>query len=75
MASICLLSITLQRCKEKLLFKKTNMSSHLGRDYFLKDLHQNEDIKKEIKKDITVSEDTLKQLEALGLIKKTKTDV
>jgi len=51
------------------------MSSHLGRDYFLKELHQNEDIKKEVKKDVTVSEDALKQLEALGLIKETKTDV
>jgi len=82
MVSICLLSITLQRWKERLktlleqlLLKKTNMSSHLGRDYFLKELHQNEDIKKEVKKDVTVSEDALKQLEALGLIKETKTDV
>jgi len=60
---------------EQLLLKKTNMSSQLGRDYFLKDLQQHEDLKKEVKKDVTVSEDTLKQLESLGLIKKTKTDV
>ncbi len=32
-------------------------------------------ILKRSKKDVTVSEDTLKQLEALGLIKETKTDV
>ena len=51
------------------------MSSQLGRDYFLNDLQQHEDLKKEVKKDVTVSEDTLKQLESLGLIKKTKTDV
>ena len=52
------------------------MSSQLGRDYFLH-LQQNEDVenKNEVKKDVTVSGDTLKQLEALGLIKKTKTDV
>ena len=61
---------------EQLLLKKTNMSSQLGRDYFLH-LQQNEDVKNknEVKKDVTVSVDTLKQLEALGLIKKTKKDV
>ena len=52
------------------------MSSQLGRDYFLH-LQQNEDVenKNEVKKDVTVSVDTLKQLEALGLIKKPKTNV
>ncbi len=52
------------------------MSSQLGRDYFLR-LQQDKDVKnkKEVKKDVTVSADMLKQLEALGLIKKTKTDV
>ena len=62
---------------EQLLLKKTNMSSQLGRDYFLKSLQHDEDMenKQEVKKDVTVSGDTLKQLESLGLIKKTETDV
>jgi len=51
--------------------------SQLGRDYFLKDLQVSEDLKdkQQVQKDVTVSENTLKQLEALGLIKNTKTDV
>ncbi len=66
----------LKMLHEQLLLKKTNMSSQLGRDYFLR-LQQDKDVKnkKEVKKDVTVSADMLKQLEALGLIKKTKTDV
>ncbi|MDB4396146.1 hypothetical protein N9Z65_00875 [bacterium] len=49
------------------------MSSQLGKDYFLH-LLQDEDVKKEqeVKKDVTVCKDTLKQLEALGLIKNKK---
>lgn len=51
--------------------------SQLGRDYFLKHLQHAEDLKtkEKVQKDVTVSENTLKQLEALGLIKKTKTNV
>lgn len=53
------------------------MSSELGKDYFLSNLQETEDIKntKQVKKDVTVNQNTLKQLEALGLIKKPKTNV
>jgi len=51
------------------------MSSELGKDYFLSALPLNDAVKNKPHKDVTVSESTLKQLEALGLIKKTKTDV
>lgn len=52
------------------------MSSQLGKDYFLNNIHKTNNVKdKNTKKDVTVDKETLKQLQSLGLIKQTKTDV
>jgi hypothetical protein len=53
------------------------MSSELGKDYFLRDLQVSEDLKdkQQVQKDVTVNQNTLKQLEVLGLIKKPKKNV
>ncbi len=50
--------------------KTTNAS--LGRDYFLNALPNDLDKKQAVRKDVTVDENTLKELQALGLINKPK---
>lgn len=52
-----------------------NDKSVFGKDYFLEALPVEDADKKKVQKDITVNQNTLKQLEALGLIKKPKTNV